>query len=147
MLSRILRILLGFALACAAAVLTLVVFVYAPVDLANMSEDLSADHLAEAGLLLLHSTPHVMISAAFPALLAAVFAEARKLGSWLFYAFVGLATAAGGFFVQYLTEPPTRLVSIFQAYALTAFLAAGLVGGLVYWALSGRYAAVAAKAS
>jgi hypothetical protein len=128
-----------------AAVLTLVMFVFAPADLTNLSEDLSADRLGEAGLLLLHSTPHVAISAAFPALLAAVFAESRKLGSVLFYAFVGLATASLGFLVQYLTEPPTRLVSIFQAYALIAFLTAGLVGGLVYWGLAGRYAGGAAK--
>jgi hypothetical protein len=141
MLSRFLRILIGFALATVAAVVTLVLFVYVPADLANLSEDLSADRLAEAGLLTLHSIPHVAISAAFPTLLAAVFAETRRLGSWLFYAFVGLATAGVGFLVQYLTERDSPFVSIFQAYALIAFLAAGLVGGLVYWALSGRYAA------
>ena len=141
MLARILRILIGFALATAAAVVTLVLFVYAPADFTNLSEDLSTDRLAEAGLLALHSIPHVAISAAFPALLAAVFAETRKLGSWLFYAFIGLAIAGGGFLLLYATEPPTRLYSVFQAYFLIALLTAGLVGGLVYWSLSGRYAA------
>ena len=107
----------------------------------NLSEDLSADRLTEAGLLALHSIPHVAISAAFPALLAAVFAETRQLGSWLYYAFIGLAIAGGGFLLLYLTEPPTRPYSVFQAYFLIALLTAGLVGGLVYWSLSGRYAA------
>ena len=141
MLSRILRILIGFALATVAAVVTLVLFVYAPPDLTNLSEDLSTDRLAEAGLMTLHSIPHVAISAAFPALLAAVFAETRKLGGWLFYAFIGLAIAGGGFLWLYLTEKPTRAYSVFQAYFLIALLTAGLVGGLVYWSISGRYAA------
>jgi hypothetical protein len=141
MLARILRILFGFGLACAAAAVTLVSFVYAPADLPGLSEELSGDRLSEAGLFALLITPHVLLSAAFPALLAAAFAETRKVASWLFYAFAGIATAGAGFLVQYLTEPPTRAVSIFQTYALIAFLTAGLIGGLVYWALSGRYAA------
>jgi hypothetical protein len=145
MLMRVLRILLGFALACVAAAVTLVVFVYAPSDMAGLRHELTGDRLSEAGLFALFITPHVLISAAFPAMLVAVFAETRKLASWMFYALAGIATAIGGFLVQYLTEAhlaeaPVRL-SIFQAYALIAFLTAGLIGGLVYWAASGRYAA------
>src|SRR5262245_62672495 len=144
MFVRVLRILLGFALACVAAAVTLVVFTYAPSDMAGLREELTGDRLSEAGLLALYSTPHVLVSAAFPALLAAVFAETRKLASWMFYALAGIATAIAGFLVQYLTEAPTRL-SIFQAYALIALLTAGLVGGLVYWSAAGRFAANAAK--
>jgi hypothetical protein len=142
MLVSILRILVGFALACVAAAATLVLFVYAPGDLASLGEELSGDRLSEASFFALLITPHVAISAAFPALLAAAFAETRKVASWTFYALAGIATSTAGFLVQYLTEPPTNL-SIFQAYALIAFLTAGLIGGLVYWAASGRF--VAAK--
>jgi hypothetical protein len=138
MLARILRILIGFGLACVAAAMTFVLFVYAPGDLASLREELSADRLSEALYFALLSTPHVAMSAAFPALLAAAFAETRKVASWAFYAFAGIATAGAGLFVQHLTV--TR-VNILQTYALVAFLTAGLVGGLVYWALSGRYAA------
>jgi hypothetical protein len=141
MLARILRILIGFSLACVAAAVTLVLFVYAPADLANLRDELNGDRLSEAGFFALLITPHVLISAAFPALLAAVYAEQRKLASWPFYALAGLATAAAGFLVQYLTEPTTRAISIFQTYALIAFLTAGLIGGTVYWAFAGRFVA------
>jgi hypothetical protein len=140
MLARILRILIGFALACVAAAITLVLFVYAPADLTSLREELNGDRLSEAGFFALLITPHVVISAAFPALLAAVFAETRKLAAWPFYVLAGLATAGAGFLVQYLSEPPMRL-TILQTYALFAFLTAGFIGGLVYWALSGRFAA------
>jgi protein-S-isoprenylcysteine O-methyltransferase Ste14 len=140
MLARLLRILIGFALACVAAAVTLVAFVYAPADLMNLSEELNGERLSEAGFFAMLVTPHVLISAAVPAMLAAAFAETRKVKSWLFYAAVGVATSGAGFLVQSLTEPPMRL-SILQTYALIAFLTAGLIGGLVYWALSGRYAA------
>jgi hypothetical protein len=139
MLERVLRILIGFVLACVAAAVTLVLFVYAPSDLAALREELNGDRLSEAGFFALLITPHVLISAAFPALLAAVFAEQRKLASWPYYALAGIATAGAGFLVQYLTEPPTRALSILQTYALIAFLTAGLIGGLVYWALAGRF--------
>jgi hypothetical protein len=141
MLARILRILIGFALACVAAAVTFVTFVYAPGDLAGLSDELSGDRLSEAAYFALLSTPHVAISAAVPAMLAAVFAETRKVASWLFYAFAGVATAGAGLIVQHLTVPR---VNILQTYALAAFLTAGLIGGLVYWALSGRYAATKA---
>ncbi len=138
MLARILRILFGYALACMAAAVTLVLFVYAPADLTSLHEDLSGDRLSEALYFALLSTPHVAISAAVPALLAAVFAEQRKLASWWFYAFAGIATAAAGLLVHHVTVPR---VDVLQTYFLAAFLTAGVVGGSVYWALSGRYAA------
>jgi hypothetical protein len=138
MLARILRILIGFGLACVAAAMTVVLFVYAPGDVASLREELSVDRLSEALYFALLSTPHVAMSAALPALLAAAFAEQRKLASWWFYAFAGIATAGAGLLVQHLTVPR---VNVLQTYALAAFLTAGLIGGLVYWALSGRHAA------
>src|SRR5262245_47440626 len=144
MFVRVLRILLGFALACVAAAVTLVAFVYAPSDMAGLREELTGDRLSEAGVFALLITPHVLVSAAFPSLLAAVFAESRKLASWMFYALAGIATAIAGFLVQYLTEASTPL-SIFQAYALIAFLTAGLIGGLVYWGAAGRFAGKTGK--
>ena len=141
MLARPLRIMIGFGLACVAAAVTLVMFVYAPADLTNLPEDLSGDRLSEAGYFAMLITPHVAISAAFPALLAAAFAETRKVANWAFYVLAGIATSGAGFLVQVLTEPQTHTISILQTYALIAFLTAGFIGGLVYWALSGRYAA------
>ncbi len=142
MLARVLRILVGFALASLAAAITLVLFVFAPLDSTNLAEDLNADRLSDAGAFALAILPHVMVSAAFPALVAATFAEQRKIAGWPFYLLAGIATAAAGFLVQALTESTGRLGSgIFQAYSLIAFLTAGLIGGLVYWLSSGQYAA------
>jgi hypothetical protein len=140
MFVRIVRVFLGFALGSLAAAATLVLFVYAPADLAGLRSDLSGERLSEAGFFALVITPHVAASAALPALAGVLFAETRKVAAWGFYAFAGMAIALAGFFIQHLTEAPYR-ESIFQAYALMAFLIAGLIGGLVYWSTSGRFAA------
>ena len=140
MFRRVVRVLMGFALASLAAAATLVLFVYAPSDLAGLRSELNGERLSEAGFFALVITPHVASSAALPALAGVLFAETRKVAAWGFYAFAGMAIAVAGFFVQHLTEAPYR-ESIFQAYALMAFLTAGLIGGLVYWGTSGRFAA------
>jgi hypothetical protein len=139
MVGRIVRVLMGFALASLAAAATLVVFVYAPSDLASLRSDLNGARLSEAGFFALVITPHVAVSAALPALAGVLIAETRKFATWGFYAFAGIAIALVGFLFQHLTEAPHR-ESIFQAYALMAFLTAGLIGGLVYWGTSGRFA-------
>lgn len=142
---RILRIATGFVLACLAAAATLVLFVYAPGDWASLRSDLDGERLSEAGIFALLIVPHVMLSAALPALTAATFAETRRIAGWMFYVLAGLGTATTGFLLQVLTEAPYP-ESIFHVYALIAFLAAGLIGGLVYWALSGRFVAGRAAA-
>ena len=55
-----------------------------------------------------------------------------------YYAILGIAVAALGFLLQHVTETPGQ-ATILHNYALTAFLTAGLAGGLVYWLFSGRY--------
>jgi hypothetical protein len=141
--SRIVRVVLGFALACLAAAVTLVAFVYAPGNWAALGAELSGERLSEAGFFALVITPHVIVAAALPALLAAFYAETRKVAGWAFYGLAGIGVGLAGFLLQHLTEAPD-LESIFQAYALIAFLTAGLIGGLVYWAASGRFAVRAA---
>jgi hypothetical protein len=142
-LSRILRIAFGFAVACLAAAATLVAFVFAPGNWGALGAELNGARLSEAGFFALLITPHVIVAAALPALVAAIYAETRKVTGWPFYGLAGIGVGLAGFFLQHLTEAPDP-ESIFQAYALMAFLTAGLVGGLVYWAASGRYAAGAA---
>jgi hypothetical protein len=140
---RIVRVAWGFALACLAAAATLVAFVYAPGNWATLGAELSGERLSEAGFFALAITPHVIVSAALPAVLTAIYAETRKISGWPFYGLAGIGVGLVGFFLQHLTEAPDP-ESIFQAYALIAFLTAGLIGGLVYWAASGRSAAQAA---
>ena len=132
------RIASGFVLACLAAAVTLVLFVYAPADLASLRSDLSGERLSEAGLFALIVTPHVALYAALPAFAGLIFAEVRRVAGWPFYALAGIATAAAGFLVLHLSAAPDE-ASLFSGYALAAFLTSGLVGGLAYWALSGRF--------
>jgi hypothetical protein len=138
MLLRVVRILTGFALASFAAAATLVLFVYAPGDLAGLRTDLSGPRLSEAGYFALVITPWVALSGALPMLAGVLYAETRRITGWTFYILAGLGTALVGFFLQHASESRDA-PGIFEAYALIAFLAAGLVGGLVYWASSGRH--------
>jgi hypothetical protein len=143
MLLSVVRTLAGFTLASFAAAATLVLFVYAPGDLAGLRADFSGARLSEAGYFALVITPWVALSAALPALVGVLVAETYRLAGWPFYVLVGLATAFAGFFVQH-SSGSRGAPGIFEAYALIAFLTAGLIGGLVYWAFSGRYVASAA---
>jgi len=135
---RIIRVLFGFALACLAAAATLVLFVYTPAELASLPSGMGADRATEAGLFALVVTPHVAAFAALPALIGVFIAERRGISSLGYYAILGIAIAALGFLMQHVTETPGQ-TTILHNYALTAFLTAGLVGGLIYWLFSGRY--------
>jgi hypothetical protein len=136
---RVIRVLVGFILACPAAAATLVLFVYTPTELASLPSDIGSDRLSEAGLFTLAVTPHVMLFSALPALIGIVFAERNFIGSLPFYVILGVAIAALGFLTQHFSEAPGQ-VTILQNYALIAFLTAGAVAGFIYWLVSGRYA-------
>jgi len=135
MIGRILRVLFGFIFACLAAGATLVLFVYTPVELATDA----SDRVQEAGILTLYAATHSAVFAAPFALIGAAFGEWRGISSWTYYALVGVLIAALGFLVQYWSEGGTVEASILNNYALSAFLVTGLVAGLVYWLVSGRY--------
>jgi hypothetical protein len=131
---RILRIVIGYALACIVAAATLVLFVYTPAELATMPARFS-----EAAWFSLFVAPYLALFAAVPALVGIVLGELRGIATWGYHAVVGLIIAALGFLSQHFMEAPGE-ASILHNYALTAFLAAGLVGGLAYWLISGRFA-------
>jgi hypothetical protein len=132
---RIVRIVIGYALACVAAAAALVLFVYTPAELATVPARLS-----EAGFFTLFVAPYLALFAALPALVGVVVGELRGIATWGYHAVVGLAIAALGFLTQHFTEGPGE-ATILHNYALTAFLTAGLIGGLAYWLVSGRFAA------
>lgn len=140
MLGRIIRVLIGFVLACLAAGATLVFFIYTPAELASLPSDIARDRMSEGGVFALAVATHTASFAALPTLIGVVFAEVRKIASWTFYVLVGVAIAVMGFLAQHFSEAPEQ-ASILNNYALTAFLTAGFVGGLVYWLISGRFVA------
>lgn len=138
MVLGMLRVLLGFALACLAAGLTLVLFVYTPLELAR---EQAVDRVSEAGLLALAVATHTAMFAAPFALIGAGFAEWRRIGGWLYYVLIGIAIAAVGFAAQSWTESGGEAQgSIRNGYAVAAFLITGGVAGLVYWLCAGRLA-------
>ena len=141
MLWHVFRILLGFALASVAATAILVAFVYAPSGWDGLRADLNGERLSEAGYFVLVSAPWVALCALAPALAGVVFAESNKIMGVMFYVAVGFGIALAGFFLQYAGEAGGALGV--QAYALIAFIAAGIVGGIVYWFFAGCYAGTA----
>ena len=135
MIGRAIRVIFGFALACLAAGLTVVLFVYTPVELV----DLQSERLREVGLLSLAAATHSAMFAAPFALIGAGFGEWRRIGSWMYYVLVAIAIAAIGFLAQFWAEAQGE-ASIVNNYAVTAFLLTGFVAGLAYWLFAGRFA-------
>jgi hypothetical protein len=132
MLGRIFRVVIGFALASLAAGLTLVLFVYTPVELAGAAGTAAGARFAEAGLLALAAATQVAIFSAPFALIAVLAAAGRRRNSAAYFALAGIAIAGVGFWAQYRGEAAGEL-SILNTYALSAFALTGLVGGLVFW--------------
>ena len=95
--------------------------------------------MSEAGLLALAAATHSAVFAAPFALIGAAFGEWQRIGSWLYYALVGVAIACVGFLAQFWTEADGE-ASIVNSYAMTAFIVTGFVAGVVYWLLAGRRA-------
>ncbi len=72
-------------------------------------------------------------------LVLAVVAEVWRLREWWQAISGGLAIALIGYFWGLMWEPGQGLAGL-SFYGLSAFLMSGGVGGVVYWALAGRYA-------
>lgn len=130
MIVRILRVLAGFVLACLAAGLTTVFFIYPPFDAAGQANAVA--------LLALAAATHSAVFAAPIALVGVAYAEWRGINSWIYYVLLALAIALAGFLAEYAAESPGP-ATIANNYALTAFLTTGFVAGVVYWMVAGRY--------
>jgi dipeptide/tripeptide permease len=139
MLGSIVRVLIGFAVSCVAAGLTLVLFVTTPVELASTPSDTAMDVLTSNGMLALAVATHGAVFAAPFALIGAAIGEWRGIAHWTYYVLVGIAIATLGFLAQHLSEGIGD-PSILNNYALAAFLTTGFVSGMVYWLLSGQFA-------
>jgi hypothetical protein len=143
---RAVLVVFGFVLACLAAALTLVLFVYTPAELVALPSDVAADRLSEVGLLTLAAATHCVVFAAPLALLAALVGEVRRIGSWTYYVIAGIAIAVLGFLAQHWSETADQ-PTILNNYALIAFLTTGFVAGLAYWLVCGRSAGARTSAA
>ncbi|MFM9845932.1 MAG: hypothetical protein ACKVP3_02075 [Hyphomicrobiaceae bacterium] len=139
---QIVRVLIGFLIACIAAALTTLLFVVTPGELIGwLSLDDGGERFARFGLLwLAASTQSVLFSAVF-ALVAVIIAEWLGKRDWIYYANTGIIIAVLGFLAQWASEPTGQNWSVVNSsYPLVAFLATGFVGGFVYWIWAGRHA-------
>lgn len=139
MLVRLLRILLAFALACLAAGLTMILFVFTPVEIIGLPPDVRADRVGKALELAGFVAVQVALFSSPFALLCIALGEMTGLRTSSYYSAVAVVIAAVGYFAQRSTEQIGQ-PTIANNYALTAFLVSGLVAGLVYWLAAGRYA-------
>ena len=132
MITSVLRVLIGFALACIAGALVQLAFA-TPNDVLTDDVDKLSWSMEQV---LLAATHSAVFSAPF-ALVAAAIGEWQSIRSWVYYALAGIAIAVAGFIALYSGETggPNSIVN---NYALAAYLCAGLAGGVVYWLLSGR---------
>ena len=112
-------------------------FVHTPNDLAA---EFSGDRLSEASVLALAVGTQAAVFAAPFAFVGAALSEWKGYSSWLYSAIVGILIAAIGFAVQYAGEADGPY-TIFNGYALAAFVVAGIVAGSIYWLLVGSSAA------
>jgi hypothetical protein len=141
----VLRVLIGFIVACFAGALTTLLFVHTPEEVGSWLTTLPADERGERfgifGLLWLAAATQSAIFSAFFAFIAVVVAEWRKVRAWTYYSIAGIIIALLGFAAQWLSEPTGQSWSVVNShYPLVAFLTTGFVAGFVYWMVAGRHA-------
>ena len=135
MLGALARVILGFALAALMAGLVFVLFAMPPTEFAS-SRSPGLGALADWSL---KAATQAAIFAAPFALIAAAIGEWQSLRGPIFYSVAGLLIAAAGFLAQQSSETAGQ-VTVVNPYAIGAFFASGLAGGLVYWLIAGRVA-------
>jgi MFS family permease len=147
----ILRVLVGFVVACLAGALTTLLFVHTPEEVVTWLTSLPPEDRGQRfsvfGLLWLAAATQSAVFSALFAFVAAVVAEWRGVRAWTYYAIVGILIALLGFGAQWLTEPTGQNWSVVNShYPFVAFLTTGFVAGFVYWMVAGRHAGGVPKA-
>lgn len=139
MFKILVRVTIGFILACIAAGLVTVLFVTTPAELMAIPSEALPEKASQTLVWGLLAATHTAIFAAAFTLIAAGIAEWQKISGLGYYVLVGAVIALLGFYAQYTSEVAGQ-ATIFNSYAMTAFATAGLIAGLVYWLVAGRYA-------
>jgi hypothetical protein len=122
---KIFKFLLGFTVAVLVAGAMQALFVTGSDALA-----LDSARLESLGLLTLLAATQSAVFAAPFAILAALVANWLPIRSRFYYAACGVIIALAGFSAQYVSEAGSQ--TIYNSYALTAYLVSGLAAGLAY---------------
>ena len=134
-IGAIVRILLGFVIACLAAGFVQVLFAVTPAELVAAGEARWSAALNWALL----SSAHIAVFASPFALISIIISEWWGIRSFAYHAIIAMGIAVAGFGLIMVTEGPTE-ATIVNSYAMAAYLTSGFVAGLVYWLLAGRQA-------
>lgn len=139
MLGRLLATFLSFLLACLGAGLTTALFATTPAELVGLPADVASDRivrLIETGVFA--AVQSFVFSVPF-AVAAIAVGEWQRIRVWTYYAGAAVLIALVGFLAHWSGEMPGQ-PTIVNNYALSAFITAGFVAGLVYWVGAGRSA-------
>lgn len=135
---RTLRVLLGLLLASLVAGLVLVLHVANPSQLMELTYDVLRERLVGYAYLgALYATQIAMFIVPF-GLLLAIITESNRWRSVIVSVVFGLLLAFAGYVLQYQSEGELR--TIINPFAAQVFALQGLLGGLTYWLVSGRFA-------
>jgi len=134
-LGGLLRVIVGFILACLAAGAVKVLFAVTPAELI----DAGTEYWQQGGVWALYTGTMIAIFALPFAALSAIFSEWQGIRSFAYHGFIGIAIAVAGFALIVTGESPDA-PSIINSYAMAAFLTTGLASGFIYWLFAGRFA-------
>jgi hypothetical protein len=136
---RTVRIISGFSISCLVAAYAKLLFAITPAELANMPSDLASDRITEmvglgwriAVLFALFALPFAIVTIGL--------GEWRGIRRPGYYALSAIGISAVGFLSQWSSEGPGT-ATIVHGYALTAYVVSGVLAGLTYWLIAGRFA-------
>jgi len=135
MFAALFRLLFGLIVACLVGGAVQVMFALAPAELAVAGPD----RWQIAGAWALNSAVAIAMVAAPLVLLVGIFGELLGVRSFAFYVLAGIFVALAGFMALYSGEGPSD-PTLANSYAIAAYLTTGLVAGIAYWLVSGRFA-------
>jgi len=138
-LGTLARVVFGFVLASIAAGLVTMLFVNTPTEVLAQPVTRLSRTAGETFELALLTATHAAIFAFVFTLIAASLGELFSIRKLPFYLLCGVVIALLGFAAQYMSEVPGE-PTVFNNYALKAFLTTGFFAGFVYWLAAGQFA-------
>lgn len=138
-LGTLARVIFGFVLASIAAGLVTMLFVNTPSEVLAQPVTRLSRTAGETFELALLTATHAAIFGLVFTLIAAGLGEIFSIRRLPFYLLCGVVIALLGFAAQYVSEVPGE-PTVFNNYALKAFLTTGFFAGFVYWLAAGQFA-------
>ncbi|MET1046167.1 MAG: hypothetical protein ABWX70_05625 [Hyphomicrobium sp.] len=135
--STLARIVFGLVLASLAAGLVTVLFV--DLDILSGPFDRLPKTVGETIDLALLAATHIAIFSSLFVVIVGALGEWLSIRALTYYLIAGVAIAFLGFSAQYASEIAGQ-ATIFNNYAIKAFLTVGFFGGFVYWLAAGQFA-------